>query len=119
MVCPDSPCRLDAEFPRRIARPSICASPPQPCPLRSDRTPCAATRPTRKPRPRRDDRSGCLSRCAASRVGVHKEMVLQTTMIGTPEGFPQLGVDGTMLAALARAGFHEPSPVQIQLIPPA
>ncbi|MBX6314409.1 MAG: DEAD/DEAH box helicase, partial [Isosphaeraceae bacterium] len=35
------------------------------------------------------------------------------------DGFPALGLGDRMLAALGRAGFREPSPIQAHLIPPA
>jgi ATP-dependent RNA helicase DeaD len=37
----------------------------------------------------------------------------------TTEGFLRLGVSETMSRALARAGFHDPSPIQDQMIAPA
>jgi ATP-dependent RNA helicase RhlE len=37
----------------------------------------------------------------------------------TTEGFLRLGVSETMARALTRAGFHEPSPIQEQMIAPA
>ena len=36
-----------------------------------------------------------------------------------PEGFRALGVDESMLAALAKGGFNDPSPVQVEMIPSA
>jgi len=46
---------------------------------------------------------------------------LQTTTIEAPtvEGFSSLGVTEPILAALRRAGFHEPSPIQAEMIAPA
>ena len=37
----------------------------------------------------------------------------------TESGFAELGLSELSLQALARSGFHEPSPVQVHLIPPA
>src|SRR3569623_1386536 len=72
-------------------------------------------RHSRKPRPRTDDRKGCPVR-ATSRG--EKELSLQTkTTVETEvsEGFLTLGLSETMLRALERAGFHEPSPIQDQM----
>jgi ATP-dependent RNA helicase DeaD len=46
---------------------------------------------------------------------------LQPTTSGAPttEGFIRLGVSEMMVRALTRAGFHEPSPIQEQMIAPA
>ncbi len=46
---------------------------------------------------------------------------MQTTTIEAPseEGFLSLGVSQTTLAALGRAGFREPSPIQAEMIAPA
>src|SRR5262249_12988059 len=44
---------------------------------------------------------------------------LETQANGTRVGSPDLGLSETTLAALDRAGFRAPSPIQEQLIPPA
>jgi ATP-dependent RNA helicase DeaD len=60
-----------------------------------------------------------LSRpCRKQEVG-QKEFALQTTISGSPAGFPALGLTPQSLEAVRQAGYSEPSPIQLQLIPPA
>jgi len=47
------------------------------------------------------------------------EDAVQAEAVETLEGFRALGVTDVMLAALTRAGFTDPSPVQAQMIPSA
>src|SRR3954451_7552498 len=72
------------------------------------------------PRPRTDDRLVRPVRCCR-KLGVTRSWSLQPTTNGAPttEGFLRLGVSETMVHALDRAGFHEPSPIQEQMIAPA
>jgi ATP-dependent RNA helicase DeaD len=48
-----------------------------------------------------------------------KEFGLETTTTAAPSGFRDLPLSSTLLRALDRLGFRDPSPVQAQLIPPA
>jgi ATP-dependent RNA helicase DeaD len=61
----------------------------------------------------------------APQVGVHKELSLQTTTMKTVEpqedapasgGFDEMGLRETTRAALVRAGYQEPSPIQAGMI---
>ena len=47
------------------------------------------------------------------------ESLSEATEPSSPSAFAALGLSELSLQALARAGYHEPSPVQAQLIPPA